>query len=213
MNKNRYGRVIQVLGPVVDIRFEDNSLPELYNAIEIKLNKETLVVEVAQHIGDDVVRCIAMGPTEGLVRGVEAYNTGDSIKVPVGEEILGRMFNVLGRPIDEIDFDDRNVTKHPIHRNAPTYAEQNIEGAILETGIKVIDLLCPYAKGGKIGLFGGAGVGKTVLIQELISNIATEHGGISVFAGVGERTREGNDLYYEMKDSGVLDKTALTLLA
>ena len=209
MNKNRYGRVIQVLGPVVDIRFEDNSLPELYNAIEIKLNKETLVVEVAQHIGDDVVRCIAMGPTEGLVRGVEAYNTGDSIKVPVGEEILGRMFNVLGRPIDEIDFDDRGVTKHPIHRNAPTYAEQNIEGAILETGIKVIDLLCPYAKGGKIGLFGGAGVGKTVLIQELISNIATEHGGISVFAGVGERTREGNDLYYEMKDSGVLDKTAL----
>ena len=209
MNKNRYGRVIQVLGPVVDIRFEDNSLPELYNAIEIKLNKETLVVEVAQHIGDDVVRCIAMGPTEGLVRGVEAYNTGDSIKVPVGEEILGRMFNVLGRPIDEIDFDDRGVTKHPIHRNAPTYAEQNIEGAILETGIKVIDLLCPYAKGGKIGLFGGAGVGKTVLIQELISNIATEHGCISVFAGVGERTREGNDLYYEMKDSGVLDKTAL----
>lgn len=209
MNKNRYGRVIQVLGPVVDIRFEDNSLPELYNAIEIKLNKETLVVEVAQHIGDDVVRCIAMGPTEGLVRGVEAYNTGDSIKVPVGEEILGRMFNVLGRPIDGIDFDDRGVTKHPIHRNAPTYAEQNIEGAILETGIKVIDLLCPYAKGGKIGLFGGAGVGKTVLIQELISNIATEHGGISVFAGVGERTREGNDLYYEMKDSGVLDKTAL----
>ena len=209
MNKNRYGRVIQVLGPVVDIRFEDNSLPELYNAIEIKLNNETLVVEVAQHIGDDVVRCIAMGPTEGLVRGVEAYNTGDSIKVPVGEEILGRMFNVLGRPIDEIDFDDRDVTKHPIHRNAPTYAEQNIEGAILETGIKVIDLLCPYAKGGKIGLFGGAGVGKTVLIQELISNIATEHGGISVFAGVGERTREGNDLYYEMKDSGVLDKTAL----
>ena len=209
MNKNRYGRVIQVLGPVVDIRFEDNSLPELYNAIEIKLNNETLVVEVAQHIGDDVVRCIAMGPTEGLVRGVEAYNTGDSIKVPVGEEILGRMFNVLGRPIDEIDFDDRSVTKHPIHRNAPTYAEQNIEGAILETGIKVIDLLCPYAKGGKIGLFGGAGVGKTVLIQELISNIATEHGGISVFAGVGERTREGNDLYYEMKESGVLDKTAL----
>ena len=209
MNKNRYGRVIQVLGPVVDIRFEDNSLPELYNAIEIKLNNDTLVVEVAQHIGDDVVRCIAMGPTEGLVRGVEAYNTGDSIKVPVGEEILGRMFNVLGRPIDEIDFDDRNVTKHPIHRNAPTYAEQNIEGAILETGIKVIDLLCPYAKGGKIGLFGGAGVGKTVLIQELISNIATEHGGISVFAGVGERTREGNDLYYEMKDSGVLEKTAL----
>ena len=209
MGKNMYGRVIQVLGPVVDIRFEDNSLPELYNAIEIKINDSTLVVEVAQHIGDDVVRCIAMGPTEGLVRGVEAYNTGAPIKVPVGEEILGRMFNVLGNPIDEIDFDYSKVERHPIHRNAPTYAEQNIEGAILETGIKVIDLLCPYAKGGKIGLFGGAGVGKTVLIQELISNIATEHGGISVFAGVGERTREGNDLYYEMKDSGVLEKTAL----
>ena len=209
MNKNMYGRVIQVLGPVVDIRFDDNSLPELYNAIEIKLKDSTLVVEVAQHIGDDVVRCIAMGPTEGLVRGVEAYNTGAAIRVPVGEEILGRMFNVLGRPIDEIDFDYKDVERHPIHRNAPTYAEQNIEGAILETGIKVIDLLCPYAKGGKIGLFGGAGVGKTVLIQELISNIATEHGGISVFAGVGERTREGNDLYYEMKESGVLDKTAL----
>lgn len=209
MNKNLYGRVIQVLGPVVDIRFLDNSLPELYNAIEIKLNDTTLVVEVAQHIGDDVVRCIAMGPTEGLVRGVEAYNTGAPIRVPVGDEILGRMFNVLGRPIDEKDFDYSKVKRHPIHRNAPGYAEQNIEGAILETGIKVIDLLCPYAKGGKIGLFGGAGVGKTVLIQELISNIATEHGGISVFAGVGERTREGNDLYYEMKDSGVLEKTAL----
>ena len=209
MSKNLYGRVIQVLGPVVDIRFEDNSLPELYNAIEIKLNETILVVEVAQHIGDDVVRCIAMGPTEGLIRGVEAYNTGAPIKVPVGDEILGRMFNVLGRPIDEIEFDYSKVKQHPIHRNAPSYAEQNIEGAILETGIKVIDLLCPYAKGGKIGLFGGAGVGKTVLIQELISNIATEHGGISVFAGVGERTREGNDLYYEMKDSGVLEKTAL----
>ena len=171
MNKNQYGRVIQVLGPVVDILFEDNSLPELYNAIEIKLNNDTLVVEVAQHIGDDVVRCIAMGPTEGLVRGVEAFNTGSPIKVPVGEEILGRMFNVLGRPIDEIEFDYTKVEQHPIHRNAPSYAEQNIEGAILETGIKVIDLLCPYAKGGKIGLFGGAGVGKTVLIQELISNM------------------------------------------
>ena len=207
--KSAEGHVIQIMGPVVDIRFPDKHLPALLTAIEIPMgNKSTLVVEVSQHVGDDVVRCIAMGSTDGLVRNVVAHSTGAPIQVPVGKEILGRMFNVLGQPIDGVG-DVNTSLKSAIHRTAPAYAEQRANSEILETGIKVVDLLCPYAKGGKIGLFGGAGVGKTVLIQELISNIATEHGGISVFAGVGERTREGNDLYHEMKDSGVLAKTAL----
>jgi F-type H+-transporting ATPase subunit beta len=202
------GKVIQVMGPVVDIKFKEDSLPRLYNAIEIMVGNRRLVVEVAQHTGDDTVRCIAMGPTDGLVRGTEAKDLLQPISVPVGNEVLGRMFNVLGEPIDGLG-DTKAKKFDPIHRLAPSYEEQRTQTDILETGIKVVDLLCPYAKGGKIGLFGGAGVGKTVLIQELISNIATEHGGISVFAGVGERTREGNDLYFEMKDSGVLAKTAL----
>jgi F-type H+/Na+-transporting ATPase subunit beta len=202
------GKVIQVMGPVVDIKFKEDSLPRLYNAIEIMVGNRRLVVEVAQHTGDDTVRCIAMGPTDGLVRGTEAKDLLQPISVPVGNEVLGRMFNVLGEPIDGLG-DPKAKKFDPIHRLAPSYEEQRTQTDILETGIKVVDLLCPYAKGGKIGLFGGAGVGKTVLIQELISNIATEHGGISVFAGVGERTREGNDLYFEMKDSGVLAKTAL----
>ena len=202
------GKVVQVMGPVVDVRFLDNHLPKLYSALIIEFNNQKLTVEVAQHVGDDVVRCIAMGSTDGLTRGTLVLDTGSPIKVPVGDATLGRMFNVLGDPIDGLG--DVFATLHdPIHREAPTYEDQLTEAHILETGLKVVDLLCPYAKGGKIGLFGGAGVGKTVLIQELISNIATEHGGISIFAGVGERTREGNDLYYEMKDSGVLDKTAL----
>ena len=202
------GKVVQVMGPVVDVRFLDNHLPKLYSAVVIEFNNQKLTVEVAQHVGDDVVRCVAMGSTDGLTRGTVAYDTGSPIKVPVGDATLGRMFNVLGDPIDGLG--EVNATLHdPIHREAPTYEEQLTEAHILETGLKVVDLLCPYAKGGKIGLFGGAGVGKTVLIQELISNIATEHGGISVFAGVGERTREGNDLYFEMKESGVLSKTAL----
>jgi F-type H+/Na+-transporting ATPase subunit beta len=202
------GKVIQVMGPVVDIKFKEDSLPRLYNAIEIMVGNRRLVVEVAQHTGDDTVRCIAMGPTDGLVRGTEAKDLLQPISVPVGNEVLGRMFNVLGEPIDGLG-DPKAKKFDPIHRLAPSYEEQRTQTDILETGIKVVDLLCPYAKGGKIGLFGGAGVGKTVLIQELISNIATEHGGISVFAGVGERTREGNDLYFEMKESGVLAKTAL----
>ena len=202
------GKVVQVVGPVVDVLFPKGHLPEINNAIEIDNRGTKLVVEVAQHVGDEVVRCIAMGPTEGLTRGLVAINTGSAITVPVGEKVLGRMFNVLGDPIDEKDF-DKSTDRMPIHRLAPSYAEQSTTSEILETGIKVIDLLCPYARGGKIGLFGGAGVGKTVLIQELIYNIATGHGGISVFAGVGERTREGNDLYYEMMESGVLNKTAL----
>ncbi len=202
------GKVVQVVGPVVDVLFPKGHLPEINNAIEIDNRGTKLVVEVAQHVGDEVVRCIAMGPTEGLTRGLVAINTGSAITVPVGEKVLGRMFNVLGDPIDEKDF-DKSIDRMPIHRLAPSYAEQSTTSEILETGIKVIDLLCPYARGGKIGLFGGAGVGKTVLIQELIYNIATGHGGISVFAGVGERTREGNDLYYEMMESGVLNKTAL----
>ena len=202
------GKVVQVVGPVVDVLFPKGHLPEINNAIEIDNRGTKLVVEVAQHVGDEVVRCIAMGPTEGLTRGLVAINTGSAITVPVGEKVLGRMFNVLGDPIDEKDF-DKLTDRMPIHRLAPSYAEQSTTSEILETGIKVIDLLCPYARGGKIGLFGGAGVGKTVLIQELIYNIATGHGGISVFAGVGERTREGNDLYYEMMESGVLNKTAL----
>ena len=203
------GKIVRAVGPVVDIAFDVDHLPSLNTAIEIDNQGVKLTVEVAQHIGDDVVRCIAMGPTDGLTRGLDALDTGHPISVPVGNETLGRMFNVLGDPIDEKEELDSSVQKMPIHRSAPTYAQQKTETEILETGIKVIDLICPYIKGGKIGLFGGAGVGKTVLIQELINNIATEHGGLSVFAGVGERSREGNDLYYEMKESGVLNKTTL----
>ena len=202
------GKVIQVIGPVVDIRFPEGDLPKLHNAILIK-GEKPLTVEVAQHMGDDVVRCIAMGSTDGLVRNADALDTGDAIKVPVGDEILGRMFNVLGETIDGLGDLDPNIKKMPIHRAAPTFAEQQTSAEILETGIKVIDLLCPYVRGGKIGLFGGAGVGKTVLMQELIHNIAKEHGGKSVVAGVGERTREGNDMYHEMKESGVLKNTVL----
>jgi F-type H+-transporting ATPase subunit beta len=207
--KENIGKVVQVMGPVVDIRFEDNKLPELLNAIKVEVGeKKYLTVEVAQHIGDDVVRCISMGPTEGLTRGLKAYDTFAPIEVPVGQDTLGRMFNVLGEPIDGLE-ELKKPTLSPIHRPAPSFKDQATESVMLETGIKVIDLLCPYVKGGKIGLFGGAGVGKTVLIQELINNIATQKHGISVFAGVGERTREGNDLYFEMKESGVLSKTAL----
>ena len=202
------GKVIQVIGPVVDIRFPEGDLPKLHNAIVIK-GEKPLTVEVAQHMGDDVVRCIAMGSTDGLVRNADALDTGEAIKVPVGDEILGRMFNVLGETIDGLGDLDPNIKKMPIHRAAPTFAEQQTSAEILETGIKVIDLLCPYVRGGKIGLFGGAGVGKTVLMQELIHNIAKEHGGKSVVAGVGERTREGNDMYHEMKESGVLKNTVL----
>lgn len=208
MSKN-IGKIVQVIGPVVDVAFENGELPQLLSAIEIPLkNQESLIVEVAQHTGDERVRCIAMGSTDGLVRGMDAIDTGAPIEVPVGDEILGRMFNVLGREIDGLG--KVNTEKRmPIHRSAPTFDEQQTSAEMLETGIKVIDLLCPYSKGGKIGLFGGAGVGKTVLIQELIHNIAKEHGGKSVVTGVGERTREGNDMYHEMKDSGVLDKTVL----
>lgn len=208
MSKNT-GKIVQVIGPVVDVAFENGDLPQLLTAIEIPLkDSESLIVEVAQHIGDERVRCIAMGGTDGLVRGMEAIDTGSAIRVPVGKEILGRMFNVLGREIDGLGPVGTDNTL-PIHRQAPGFEEQQTSAEILETGIKVIDLLCPYSKGGKIGLFGGAGVGKTVLIQELIHNIAKEHGGMSVVTGVGERTREGNDMYHEMKDSGVLDKTVL----
>lgn len=208
MSKNT-GKIVQVIGPVVDVAFENGDLPQLLTAIEIPLkDSESLVVEVAQHIGDERVRCIAMGGTDGLVRGMEAIDTGSAIRVPVGKEILGRMFNVLGREIDGLGPVGTENTL-PIHRQAPGFEEQQTSTEMLETGIKVIDLLCPYSKGGKIGLFGGAGVGKTVLIQELIHNIAKEHGGMSVVTGVGERTREGNDMYHEMKDSGVLDKTVL----
>ena len=202
------GKVVQVIGPIVDIRFNEDEIPELLNAIEIYKNGERIVVEVAQHMGDDIVRCVSMGITDGLVRGMEAKDTGDPIKVPVGRETLGRIFNVLG---ETIDGKEEVVTNRmeSIHRPAPSFEEQDTSNEILETGIKVVDLLAPYAKGGKVGLFGGAGVGKTVLIQELINNIAKEHGGLSVFAGVGERSREGNDLYHEMVQSGVIDKTAL----
>ena len=204
------GKVVQVIGPVVDIAFAQDRLPDLLTAIEIKCpdQEESLIVEVAQGIGADRVRCIAMGPTDGLTRGMDAIDTGAPIQAPVGDAVLGRMFNVLGRPIDGLG-EVKDVKYLPIHRSAPKFDEQSTESVPLETGIKVIDLLCPYVKGGKIGLFGGAGVGKTVLIQELIHNIAKEHGGKSVVVGVGERTREGNDMYHEMKDSGVLDKTVL----
>ena len=208
MDKN-IGKITQIISAVLDIRFQEGSLPEINDAIEItKDDGDKLVVEVSQHLGDDTVRCIAMGPTDGLVRGMEAVATGAPIAVPVGENTLGRIFNVLGKPIDNGP-EPEGVQYFPIHRKAPTFSEQSTETEMLETGIKVVDLLCPYQKGGKIGLFGGAGVGKTVLIQELIRNIATEHGGYSVFTGVGERTREGNDLYYEMKESGVINKTTM----
>ena len=208
MSKN-IGKVIAARGPVVDIQFDaDRDLPDINNAIKLDNHGEELVVEVAQHIGDDVVRCVAMGSTDGLTRGLDALDTGAPISVPVGRGTLGRMFNVLGHAIDGKE-ELTEAERMPIHRSAPSYAEQRTETEILETGIKVVDLICPFIKGGKIGLFGGAGVGKTVLIQEFINNIATEHGGLSVFSGVGERSREGNDLYYEMKESGVLDKTTL----
>ena len=209
MAEKNIGKITQIIGAVLDIKYADGHLPEINEAIEITRQDNTrLVVEVAQHLGDDVVRCIAMGPTDGLVRGMEAVATGAAISVPVGENTLGRIFNVLGEPIDEKPA-PTDVEYEPIHRKAPSFEEQATEAEMLETGIKVVDLLCPYQKGGKIGLFGGAGVGKTVLIQELITNIATEHGGYSVFTGVGERTREGNDLYYEMQESGVINKTAM----
>ena len=207
--KKHIGYVTQVIGPVVDVRFEDKQLPDILNAITIVYAGKKLTAEVAGHIGDNVVRCIAMSSTDGLVRGTEAVDTGKCISVPVGEETLGRIFNVLGEPVDDREAPSAETERWEIHRPAPTYEEQSITTEILETGIKVIDLICPYTKGGKIGLFGGAGVGKTVLIMELINNIAKEHGGISVFTGVGERTREGNDLYNEMAESGVLEKTAL----
>ena len=204
----KIGKVVQVIGPVIDIKFDSDSLPDLYNAISIDMGDHELVAEVEQHVGDDIVRTIAMSATEGLKRGMDATDTGNAITVPVGEIVLGRLFNVLGKTIDncgEIDAEEY----YPIHRPAPSFKDQSVEPEMFETGIKVVDLLAPYQRGGKIGLFGGAGVGKTVLIQELINNIAKEHGGLSVFTGVGERSREGNDLYYEMKESGVIDKTAL----
>ena len=206
-NKNME-TVVQVIGPVLDVRFEDGHLPNLLNAIHVTHNGRTVVAEVAQHIGDDVARCIAMSSTDGLERGIPAEDTGGPITVPVGEGCLGRIFNLLGEPVDDQPAPDV-PERWPIHRPAPAYDEQESTTEILETGIKVVDLICPYAKGGKIGLFGGAGVGKTVLIMELINNVAKQHGGLSVFTGVGERTREGNDLYNEMKESGVLQKTAL----
>ena len=208
MSKQNIGKVVQVIGPVLDIRFEDGQLPELLNAIEIQSGDRKVVAEVAQHVGDNVARCISMNATDGMVRGLEAVDTGSPITVPVGDKCLGRIFNLLGQAIDDQP-DPENVERWPIHRPAPSYEEQETSTEILETGIKVVDLICPYAKGGKIGLFGGAGVGKTVLIMELINNVAKQHGGLSVFAGVGERTREGNDLYNEMKESGVINKTAL----
>ena len=208
MIQQNVGKVVQIIGAVLDIRFDAEHLPSLKNAIIIKNGEKEVVVEVAQHIGEDMVRCIAMSSTDGLVRGMDAIDTGGAISVPVGKNTLGRIFNLLGQPIDEAG-DLEEGEKWPIHRDPPAYEEQQTNAEILETGIKVIDLICPYQKGGKIGLFGGAGVGKTVIIMELIHNVAFKHSGYSVFAGVGERTREGNDLYYEMKESGVLDKTAL----
>ena len=208
MATNKIGTIVQIMGPVLDISFEGGEMPALNNAIEVRHGDRRIIAEVAQHIGDDVVRCVAMSSTDGLERGITAVDTGSPITVPVGEQCLGRMFNLLGDPIDNMPAPEA-AERWPIHRAAPSYDEQESTTEILETGIKVVDLICPYAKGGKIGLFGGAGVGKTVLIQELIYNIATAHNGYSVFTGVGERTREGNDLYYEMKESGVLEKTAL----
>ena len=209
MAETNVGKITQIIGAVLDVKFMEGHLPEINDAIEIqRKDGGKLNVEVSQHLGDDTVRCIAMGPTDGLVRGMDAVATGGPISVPVGEATLGRMFNVLGEPIDEVEA-PKDVEYMPIHRKAPAFEEQATSTEMLETGIKVVDLLCPYQKGGKTGLFGGAGVGKTVLIQELIHNIATEHGGYSVFTGVGERTREGNDLYYEMKESGVIDKTCM----
>ncbi|WP_295153731.1 F0F1 ATP synthase subunit beta [uncultured Ruminococcus sp.] len=208
MESTNIGKVVQIVGAVVDVRFDKDNMPNLLNALEIDNNGTKLVVEVAQHIGDDVVRCIAMSSTDGLVRGVDAVDTGRAISVPVGRETLSRMFNLLGDPVDNLPAPE-TAERWEIHREPPSYEEQTAANEILETGIKVIDLIAPYLKGGKIGLFGGAGVGKTVLIQELINNVANQHGGISVFTGVGERTREGNDLYWEMKESGVIDKTVL----
>ena len=209
MAETNVGKITQIIGAVLDVKFMEGHLPEINDAIEIqRKDGGKLTVEVSQHLGDDTVRCIAMGPTDGLVRGMDAVATGGPISVPVGEATLGRMFNVLGEPIDEVEA-PKDVEYMPIHRKAPAFEEQATSTEMLATGIKVVDLLCPYQKGGKTGLFGGAGVGKTVLIQELIHNIATEHGGYSVFTGVGERTREGNDLYYEMKESGVIDKTCM----
>ena len=208
MTEKHIGKVVQVTGPVLDIRYKEGELPALLNAIEIDINGHKLIAEVAQQIGDDVVRCIAMSSTDGLVRGTDAVDTGSPITVPVGDECLGRVFNLLGDPVDNKPAPEAKE-RWAIHRPAPSYEEQTPATEILETGIKVVDLICPYAKGGKIGLFGGAGVGKTVLIMELIHNVATAHGGLSVFTGVGERTREGNDLYGEMQESGVIDKTAL----
>ena len=205
MNK---GKIHQIIGPVIDIKFNENEMPELLNAINIEFEGKTIVSEVAQHLGDDVARCVALSSTDGLRRGMEAIDTGAPITISVGKEVLGRMFNVLGEPIDDKPAIETAMTS-PIHKPAPAFEEQDTSTQIFETGIKVIDLIAPYTRGGKVGLFGGAGVGKTVLIQELISNIAKEHGGISVFAGVGERTREGNDLYYEMIESGVISKTAM----
>ena len=201
MAKGSIGTVVQVIGPVLDIRFKDGELPQLLNAVEVESGEKKLTVEVAQHIGDDVVRCIAMSSTDGLTRGAKAVDTGASITVPVGEKCLGRIFNLLGEPVDNQPAPE-DVERWAIHRDPPPYDEQETSAEILETGIKVVDLICPYAKGGKIGLFGGAGVGKTVLIMELIHNVATAHGGLSVFTGVGERTREGNDLYNETKEIG-----------
>jgi len=208
MSENHVGKVIQVTGPVLDIRFKEGELPDLHNAIEIMIEDRRLIAEVAQQVGDDVVRCVAMSSTDGLVRGADAKDTGGPITVPVGEKCLGRIFNLLGEPVDNEPAPE-GVERWAIHRPAPSFEDQVPATEIFETGIKVVDLICPYAKGGKIGLFGGAGVGKTVLIMELINNVAKAHGGISVFTGVGERTREGNDLYGEMKESGVIDKTAL----
>lgn len=207
-NKMNKGIITQIIGPIIDVSFENGSLPAIRNALTGQLNNETVVFEVEQHIGMNEIRAIAMSSTDGLVRGQEILDTGSPISVPVGKEVLGRLFDVVGNPIDKMDAPDTKE-RMPIHRDAPSFEEQSTKTEILETGIKVIDLICPFLKGGKIGLFGGAGVGKTVVIQELINNIAKNHGGYSVFAGVGERTREGNDLYREMKEAGVLDKTAL----
>lgn len=208
MNNLNTGIVKRIIGPVIDIKFEDSEMPQLLDAIKIKMEDHVVVAEVAQHVGDSTVRCIALSSTDGMKRGLKAINTGAPIEVPVGNDVLGRLFNVLGEPIDGMPAPE-DAPKKPIHLPSPEYSQQETSTQIYETGIKVIDLLAPYTKGGKVGLFGGAGVGKTVLIQELINNIAKEHGGISVFAGVGERTREGNDLYNEMQESGVIDKTAM----